>query len=138
MKLRSRSSQSPAAGLDPVKIALAFVGRINAKDVDGLCALMTKNHRFVDSMGDLHAGRERMREGWRRYLALFPDYRVTVTHTFSAGARAALFGSTRARYAPSGRLVAMRAAWLVTVRGRLVAEWRVFADNEPARRAMRE
>jgi hypothetical protein len=32
-------------------VALEFVDRINRRDVDLLCELMTEDHRFVDSGG---------------------------------------------------------------------------------------
>jgi ketosteroid isomerase-like protein len=122
---------------DATNVAAAFVERINAQDVEGLCELMTKDHRFVDSIGEVHVGRERMREGWLHYFATFPDYHVTVESTFSAGMRVALFGTTSATYAPNGMRVEVYAAWLAIVRGKRLAEWRVYADNEPARAAMR-
>ena len=33
-----------------------FVDRINARDVDGLAARTTDDHRFVDSLGTLTVG----------------------------------------------------------------------------------
>ncbi len=132
MKPKSR------ARLSPLRVAKAFVRRINAHDVEGLCELMTPRHRFVDSMGSVHVGREAMREGWRQYFGMFPDYRIRVTHSFERGSRVALFGSTSATYGSNGVRVDMHAAWLAIVRGDRIAEWRVYADNEPARAAMRK
>jgi ketosteroid isomerase-like protein len=37
--------------MDPQEIAKVFVTRINKQDVDGLCALMTEDHLFIDSGG---------------------------------------------------------------------------------------
>ena len=48
-----------------LEVALAFVERIKAQDVEGLCALMTEDHRFVDSLGAEVVGRERMRQARR-------------------------------------------------------------------------
>jgi len=120
-----------------MKAAIAFVERINAWDVEGLCELMTEDHRFVDSTGTAHVGRKRMREAWLHYFAMFPDYRIAISTSFSSGERVALFGTTCATYAVNGARVEMHAAWLAVVRGKRVAEWRVYADNEPARAAMR-
>src|SRR5262249_46515461 len=53
-----------------------------------------EDHRFVDSTGAAHVGRERMREAWLQYFAMFPDYRIAISTTFSSGERAALFGTT--------------------------------------------
>ncbi len=132
-KSRRRTGKSTA-----LSVATTFVERINARDVEGLSELMTEDHRFIDPTGAVHVGRERMREGWSRYFAMFPDYRITVAASFLSGARAAFFGTTRATYAPNGTRVEMHAAWFAVVRGKRVAEWRVCADNEPARAAMRQ
>jgi len=44
--------------MHPAEIAHAFVDRINAHDVNGLCALMTEDHCFVDGGGDRNTGQE--------------------------------------------------------------------------------
>jgi ketosteroid isomerase-like protein len=44
-----------------LELVRAFVGRINAHDVDGLAALMTEDHRFIDSLGQIVRGREAVR-----------------------------------------------------------------------------
>ena len=130
----SRRNRKPD---DAMKAAIAVVERINACDAEGLCKLTTEDHRFVDSTGAAHVGRERMREAWHQYFAMFPDYRIAISTTFSSGERVALFGTTCATYAASGVRVEMHATWLAVVRGKRTAEWRVYADNEPARSAMR-
>jgi ketosteroid isomerase-like protein len=117
---------------DPVS---AFVDAINRGDIRQLAALMTEDHRFIDSMGQV-VGRAVMMAGWTTYFEMFPGYRITVDRRFDAGDRVALFGHTRATHAATGREVRMRAAWLALVKNGLVAEWCVFADNEPARAAM--
>src|SRR5262249_18198570 len=111
-----------------MKVALAFVDRINSQDVEGLCELMTEDHRFVDPTGAVHVGRERMREGWRHYFAMSPDYRITISKSFSSGVEIAFFGTTSATYAPNGVRVEMHAALLAVVHGKQIAEWRVCAD----------
>ncbi|MEE8200235.1 MAG: hypothetical protein V3R29_03615 [Candidatus Acidoferrales bacterium] len=45
-----------------LEIALAFVERINAQEVDGLGTLMTEDHRFLDSLGQAVVGREARRK----------------------------------------------------------------------------
>ncbi len=47
--------------MTPLELVRAFVGRINAHDVDGLAALMTEDHRFIDSLGQVVRGREAVR-----------------------------------------------------------------------------
>jgi len=63
----------------------------------------------------------------------------------------AMFGRAGGTYSPDGRVLPQNrwarrdrggsgetAAWKAVVRDGLVAEWRVFADNEPIRRLMNE
>ena len=115
---------------------------INRQDVEGLCRLMTPDHLFVDSLGIEVRGREPMREGWRAYFAMVPDYHIVVTDHLESDPVVALFGRAGGTYAPGGRVLPQNrwetpAAWKAVVRDDLVAEWRVFADNEPIRRLMR-
>jgi ketosteroid isomerase-like protein len=126
---------------EPVEVVLPFLDRINARDVDGLCVLMTDDYVFVDGLGDRMQGREAMRKGWTAYFAWFPDYRVSHTEIFSHGAIVAAFGSAERTYAVNGKLPkenhwSVPAAWKAIVRDGLIAEWQVYADNQAARRIM--
>ena len=127
------------SGMTNVDVALRFVARINAGDIDGIAALMTEDHRFIDSLGTELAGKEKMRDGWQEYFRMVPDYRVDVTETFADGQVVVLLGAARGTYSRDGTLRAKDAwetpaAWRAVIRGDLVAEWRVYADNEPIRR----
>src|SRR5579863_3849687 len=63
---------------NPVDVAMAFVTKINEHDVDGLVALMTPDHVFVDALNTTFRGADRMRQGWKGYFAMFPDYAIEV------------------------------------------------------------
>src|SRR5262249_20121567 len=52
----------------------AFVDCINAHNVDGLAALMSDDHLFIDAHGNKVRGREAMTAGWYGYFEWFPDY----------------------------------------------------------------
>jgi len=115
---------------------LAFIDRINAHDVQGLAALMSDDHTFVDAHGNQVCGREKMTAGWRGYFEWFPDYWIEVTDVFegdvSAGDQSfALFGfaggSFKGKQTESWRLPA---AWKAIVRDGRVALWQVFADTK--------
>jgi uncharacterized protein (TIGR02246 family) len=54
---------------------VAFNEAINAADLDRLGALMTDDHRFVDTAGDEVRGRSACLDAWRGFFAGFPDYR---------------------------------------------------------------
>ena len=126
----------------PVDVVLAFMERINAADVDGLCALMTEDHVFVDGLGNRMQGREAMRKGWAGYFRMFPNYRVS--HEESLFARRCGGGVWQRRKRPTRRKENWRrkitgacpAAWRAVVRDGLIAEWQVYADNQAARKIM--
>ncbi|HKZ80965.1 MAG TPA: nuclear transport factor 2 family protein [Pyrinomonadaceae bacterium] len=46
------------------EIVLQFVEQINSQNVDGLCSLMSEQHRFIDAFGAIVQGREQMRQAW--------------------------------------------------------------------------
>jgi ketosteroid isomerase-like protein len=124
-----------------VDVAIAFVAKINAHDVDGLAALMTPDHTFIEGLGTTFRGAGQMRKGWTGYFSWFPDYAVEVTEVFSHGDGVAMFGKARGTFAVEGKLSRenfweIPAAWLAIVKDGRVAEWRVYCDNDPARRIM--
>ena len=123
-------------------VARAFVGAINRQDADALAGMMTEEHRFIDSLANVVAGREAMRKAWVGYFRMVPDYSIAVEETLAEGPVVVMLGVAQGTYVPDGKLkaenrwespVALRAV----VEGDKVAEWRVYADNEPMRRLMR-
>lgn len=126
----------------PLEVVRAFVGRINAHDVDGLASLMTADHRFIDSLGQVVRGREAVRAGWGQYFGMVRDYRLLADEWLCDGLVVVLLGTAEGNYSPDGALSPGRswttpAACRAVVRGDQVAEWRVYADNEPIRQLMR-
>jgi len=125
----------------PESVVLAFVNAINRQDVDALMEMMTPEHRFVDSLGSMVEGREKMRAGWRAYFDMVPDYKIAVEETYRDGSVVVMLGEARGTFAPDGKMRAENrwrtpAAFRALVEKGKVAEWRVFADNEPIRRCM--
>lgn len=124
-----------------IKVALAFVAKVNAHDIEGLVALMSPDHVFIDGLGTTMRGPDQMRGAWEVYLAWFPDYSIEVTHQFSRENDVALFGKARGTYAVNGKLPRenfweVPAAWRAVIRNGRVAEWQVYCDNDPARKIM--
>jgi ketosteroid isomerase-like protein len=119
-----------------VDTVLQFLERINQHDADKLAELMAKDHLFIDSLGQSVSGRENMRLGWRAYYAFCPDYWVSQEEILSSGGQVAVFGAAGGTIAADGKLPSENkwrtsAAWLAIVRGGLVRQWRVCADNKP-------
>lgn len=128
---------------EPLEVAMDFIKCINAGDVDALCELMTSEHIFQDALGKRFIGREKMREGWRSYFKTVTQYQVHADEFFQTGERLAIFGSASGVCAASGGAAAenfweVPAAWRAVIRDGLVAEWRVYADNQPLRKLMGE
>lgn len=126
--------------MEPSAVARAFVTKINAHDVDGLCSLMTGDHAFVDALDNRVVGRSRMQSGWRAYFAMVPDYWIKIDAVLQEGCVVALFGRAGGSYSGVGddrrKQWEVPAAWLAEVKGDQVAVWQVYADNLPLRRLM--
>ena len=65
-------------GHTPETVAQAFIRAINRQDVDRLVELMSPAHRFIDSLGNVVEGRDKMREGWAGYFRMVPDYSIAI------------------------------------------------------------
>jgi limonene-1,2-epoxide hydrolase len=102
---------------------------------------MTEEHQFVDSLGTVVEGRDRMRAGWKSYFSMVPDYRIAVDETYCDGPVVVMLGRAQGTYAADG-LATAENRWKtpVALRARVedgkLAEWQVYADNEPLRQIM--
>jgi uncharacterized protein (TIGR02246 family) len=124
--------------VSPESIAQSFIRAINRQDVEGLAALMAPEHRFVDSLSSVVEGREKMRAAWAAYFRMVPDYSIAIDETFSDGPVVLMLGVVEGTYSPDGTLKAENrwktsAAFRAQVEEDMIAEWRVYADNEPIR-----
>jgi uncharacterized protein (TIGR02246 family) len=122
--------------MNPAATVLEFMNRVNQHDAARLAELMTEDHVFIDSLGQIVRGREAMRSGWRGYFALCPDYWISHEEILQDGNVVAIFGAAGGTIAASGKLPAenqwrIPAAWRAVVESGLVKEWRVYADNKP-------
>ncbi len=90
--------------MSPLDVVLRLVTAINAHDLAAIGALLTDDHRFVDSLGAAVAGRVNVQERWQAYLAMVPDYCIEVRQTCHIGEVVVVLGSARGTYAPDGRL----------------------------------
>jgi limonene-1,2-epoxide hydrolase len=142
---------------DVVEVAREFVQAINRQDVDGLVEMMTPEHQFTDSLGNVARGRDSMREGWKLYFQMVPDYQLQVDETYVSESAVVMLGTAGGTYShafesvratgmptmlPDGTSKVMNkwqtpAAVRALVADGKVAEWRVYADNEPIRKLMR-
>jgi ketosteroid isomerase-like protein len=128
---------------EPLDVAMDFIKRINSGDVDAICELMTEGHIFQDALGGRFIGREKMREGWGAYFKIVRDYQIHAEEFFQTDNKLAIFGSASGVYVGNGEASGntfweVPAAWRAVIRDGLVAEWRVYADNQPLRKLMNE
>jgi len=117
---------------DPKLVVLRFNERINARDIEGLVALMTEDHVFIDSADGRTEGRERAGNAWRGFFAAFPDYRNSFSALVSRGDRVYIAG----RSSCSNPLLDGPALWMASIRGEEVAAWRVCDDTPETRRQL--
>lgn len=109
----------------------AFVDCINSHDVDGLAALMSDDHVFIDAHGNKVRGKEAMTAGWHGYFEWFPDYRIEVSDVFQHDEMLAMFGFAGGTF--KGNADAkwrLPAAWKTIVKNGRVALWQVYADTK--------
>jgi ketosteroid isomerase-like protein len=122
----------------PTSVALAFVEAINGHHLPAMVQLMTEDHLFIDSLGAQMRGRQEMRAAWIGYTVMIPDYHVAVEQVLTSGDTVALFGKASGTCTTDGKLLPKNrweipAAWRLLVRDGRIAEWQVYADNEPVR-----
>jgi len=111
--------------------ALAFIACINAHDVEGLGALMSDGHTFIDAHGNQVSGKEKMIAGWRGYFEWFPDYYIEVTEVFEEEDKLALFGFAGGTFKnKEGESWRLPAAWKAIVKDGRVSLWQVYADTK--------
>jgi len=107
---------------DVMMAALRFNEKINLRDLDGLVALMTKDHTFIDSGGGITKGRDAMKEGWKKFFEEYPDYRNIFTSVTVQNDVVVMVGYSKCSFKPlDGPNI-----WTAKVRDGRVSEWRVY------------
>lgn len=112
-----------------VDIAFRFVECINRRDLEGLTAVMSTDHLFVDIAGDLSQGRDTMRRGWEAYFSAYPDYMIHISEFFLRGDTVILVGRTTGSHLDLPRAVEFQdypVIWVAHVREESVSEWRLY------------
>jgi len=122
--------------MTPIETVLLFMDRINQRDPAKIAELITEDHAFIDSLGHAMRGRDTMRQGWRGYFTMCPDYRVSHEEIFANGNIVVVFGAAGGTISAGGNTASENrwetpAAWRAVVEDGLVKEWRVYADNKP-------
>ena len=137
----SRRETTVMRGGTTVDVALRLVEAICSHDVERILSLVTDDHVLIDSGGQDLQGKKVVGVAWTAYFLAFPDYRIMVSEIIDRGAVVALFGTAGATFSVEGRLLpenswAIPACWKAVIEGERVAEWQVYADNEPVRQIL--
>lgn len=119
--------------MDPKDVVVRFNECINARDVDGLAALMTDDHTFIDREGNVQKSRNTMVRNWTEFFKAFPGYRNTFTRIGQTGRQVTVLGhafwSMEKPRDP--------AIWTATVVDGRIREWRVHSDTPENRTRFR-
>jgi uncharacterized protein (TIGR02246 family) len=106
--------------------ALRFNDRINHQDLEGLAELMTDDHTFIDSEGNVTKGRDAMKDGWREFFKRYPDYRNNFTSVTVQDNVVVMIGHSSCSF----KLLEHPSIWTARIRGECVSEWKVSWLNE--------
>ncbi len=126
-----------------IGVTQAFLSAINRQDPAALADLMSPAHRFTDSLGNVVQGREKMRAAWAAYFRMVPDYSLAIDEFYGNGPAVVMLGWAQGTYSRGGCLKEedrwrTPAAIRAVVEDGLIAQWQVYADNEPIRERVRQ
>ena len=121
-----------------IESVLSFIEAINTHNLEQLTDLMTDDHIFVDTLGRRMSGLEEIREEWRKFMDVFPDYKVTVADILQKENVIGIIGRASGTYTLKGKQVSnghweIPAAWKAIVKDGRIAQWQIIADFEPVR-----
>jgi ketosteroid isomerase-like protein len=108
------------------RAAIAFNDAINRRDLDSLDSLMTDDHTFIDSDGNVLAGRSRVLEAWKGFFDAFPDYRNEWSRVIPRGGTVIAVGRSVCATEPALHGAAI---WTARTASDRVSEWRVYEDT---------
>ncbi len=113
-------------------LVLQFNECINRRDRDGLAALLTGDHTFIDSAGHIIHGSEKVLQAWKGFFGAFPDYRNTFESLASKGDLISITGHSSC----SDERLQGPVLWTARVRDGKITEWRVYNDTPENRRLL--
>ena len=109
----------------PVSLVRRFVGYVNAGDQDGVNALIAEDVLFTDIQGEVYQEKDFM----ANYMVNFPDYKIHINHVLQGGDGVAIVGQTSGSHVSPEIEENEILVWIMELRGGLIAEWRVYADE---------
>jgi ketosteroid isomerase-like protein len=115
-------------------IVLDFVNAINDANVDKIYNFMTDDHLFIDSQDNRVIGKEKMKQAWIEYFALFSDYKIEINEILEKGSLICILGYASGIYKKlinenNSNYWRIPAAWTSIVIDNKIKVWQVYADN---------
>jgi ketosteroid isomerase-like protein len=115
------------------ELVIRFIKAINDHDIDEMVNLMSEDHVFIDAYGDKYTGKKVMKEGWKGYYSLFPDYGIEITEITENAMIIGLFGYANATYknikdASNSNFWRIPASWKAIVKNNKIKHWQVYCD----------
>jgi ketosteroid isomerase-like protein len=110
-----------------------FVEAINDHNVSEILELMADDHVFIDGQDNKSVGKEGMKEGWKGYFELFPDYRIGITDVIDNDPVFGLFGYVNGTYQgikneSNSNFWRTPASWKAIVKNEKILHWQVYCD----------
>ena len=114
-------------------IAIRFVKAINDHNVDEILNLMSEDHIFIDAVDNKSVGKKGMKQGWKGYYELFPDYKIEISDITENGFTIGLFGYASATYKNltnklNSNSWRIPASWKAIVENNKIKHWQVYCD----------
>jgi ketosteroid isomerase-like protein len=114
-------------------IVIRFVKAINDHDVNEIVNLMSQDHIFIDATDNKSVGKKGMKEGWKGYYELFPDYLIEISDIIGNDSVIGLFGYASGTYKNlTNRLNSnfwrTPASWKAIVENKKIKHWQVYCD----------
>lgn len=83
---------------NPIDVVLKFEQATNTRDAQAVCAMLTPDSVFIDSLGNRIHSADKMRPAWEAYFKMVPDYTISHSEIFANGETVAMFGSAQGTF----------------------------------------
>lgn len=114
-------------------VATEFNDHVNEANLRALASLMSEDHRFIDSLGNIVSGKPACIAAWNGFFEAFPGYRNTFERFYEVGHTVLITGFSNC---PNRMELTGPAIWTATVIVDRLTEWRVFEDTDANRMAL--
>lgn len=117
----------------PTAVATEFNDHVNDANLRALASLLSEDHRFIDSLGNMVTGKPACIAAWNGFFQAFPGYSNTFERFHEVDRTVLITGFSKC---PTHRELTGPAIWTATVVADRLTEWRVFEDNIVNRMAL--